>query len=418
MITKNNLKPKSFESQLLNDFLKKSDGERELMDLLISAGIESIYEMVNDHITELCGENYKHIAERTFTRWSIKKTNLVFGGRKIAFKHNRVRNLKTDNEEQIKLIEYLKDLEPLLERVFENMTIGVSTRKYKRSIEGVSVLSGKSISKSSVSRAFVAKTQKKLTDWLNMPITENYHFLMIDGIVFKKVTVVIALGIDKCGKKKVLGAWEGSTENTRLCTDLLTNLVDRGLNVDAIKLATLDGSKALYRAVKDVIGKGFFIQRCQVHKKKNVISYLPEEMHPSVNLAMSQAYKSNNYDTALKQLKNLVNRLKKDYPNASSSLSEGLEETLTLIKLGAHSSIIKSLATTNPIESLNSNIRHITKRVKRWRNSNMIMRWIYTGIEESEKSFRNINGCKYIDDLLYKIEVFNKNNLEKKQGVA
>jgi len=390
----------------------------ELMDLIISAGIESLYDLLDSYITELCGANYKHIADRTFVRWSIKKTGLVFGGRKIEIKHNRIRNLKTGKEEKIKILEDLKNLEPLLERVFENMSIGVSTRKYERSIEGKDILSGKSISKSSVSRNFVAKTQKKLTEWLNMPIAEDYHFLMLDGIVFKKTTVVIALGIDKYGKKKVLGAWEGSTENARLCTDLLTNLVERGLNIEAIKLATIDGGKAIYKAVKDVLGKNFLIQRCQVHKKKNVISYLPDEMHASIYMTINQAYNSSDYETALKQLKNLSNRLKKEYPKASSSLNEGLEETLTLIKLRAHSSLIKSLATTNPIESLNSNIRHITKRVKRWRNSNMVMRWIYTGIEESEKNFRRINGCKYIDDLLYKIEAYEKNKLEKKLSVA
>jgi len=391
----------------------------ELVEFMVSAGIESLYELIEKQITSFCGEHYKHVQDREFVRWSIKKTKLILGGKKIEIKHNRIRNVKNGTEKELKILKDFKNIEPLFERVFENMTMGISTRKHNRSLEVNSeILHSSCTSKSSVSRAFVAKTTEKLETWLNEEIAEEYPFLMIDAIVFKNTTVVIALGVKKCGNKKVLGAWEGSTENTRLCTDLLNNLIERGLDVSKIKLTTIDGSKAIYRAIKNVMGNDSLIQRCQIHKKRNVLDYLPKHLHATTYICISQAYECENYENAKKKLKNLANRLKKDFPKATNSLNEGLEETLTLIKLGAHKKIRKTLSTTNPIESLNAGIRYVTKRVKRWRNSDMVMRWVYTGISESEKNFRKINGVKHIDDLLYKIEVYKKKELDEKLCVA
>ena len=269
-------------------------------------------------------------------------------------------------------------------------------------------------------------TQARLEAWRNEPIAKIYPFLMIDGTVFQDTTVLVALGFDENGKKKTLGAWEGSTENTRSCTDLLNNLIERGLNPETVKMATIDGSKALRKALKDVLGTDLLVQRCQVHKKKNVADYLPKEKRETITRAMSEAYNAEKYDVAKRLLNNLINKLNKDYSQAARSLEEGLEETLTLHKLKAHMEIRKSLGTTNPIESLNSGIKNITRRVKRWRNSNMVIRWVGTAIMESEKNFRKINGYRHIDALIKNIESYNehKNNnyqekvLDKKIGAA
>jgi len=390
-----------------------------LLEKVLSLGIESYIEIIENEITEICGERYKHISGREFTRWSSKETPVILGGQKIPISHSRVRNIKNRKETEIESIKCYKDKELLSNRQMEQMIIGVSTRKYKRSLE--TVIAGMepySNSKSTVSRNFIAKTQEKLEAWRNEPIKESYPFLMIDGIVYAKTTVLVALGIDEKGNKKALGAWEGSTENSRVCIDMLHSLVDRGFDLSACKLAVIDGGKALRKALDEVFGKDILIQRCQVHKKRNVADYLPKEKRETVKRAISEAYNAKNYDSAKKSLQNTINWLDKDYPSAARSLREGLEETLTLHKLNAHRQIRKSLSTTNPIESLNSGIRNITRRVKRWNNSNMVIRWVCTGIVESEKNFRKINGHDHIDSLLINIESIGKKVLEENRDAA
>ena len=317
----------------------------------------------------------------------MTETSTIFGGRKVKILHPRVRDIRDNKEKDLETVKKYKDSEILSRRQMEQMIIGISTRKYKRSLETGSLgLKTNNDSKSSVSRNFIAMTKAKLEAWRNEPIRQEYPILMIDGMVFKKTTVIVVLGIDKDGNKAVLGAWEGSTENSRVCIDLLHNLIERGFNLSRLKLAVIDGGKAIRKALNDVFEKGYLIQRCQIHKKKNVTDYLPEHMRLTIQNAMSEAYNADSYETAKRLLLNIKSKLGKDYPQAARSLEEGLEETLTLHKLEAHGEIRKSLCTTNPIENLNAGIRNITRRVKRWRNSDMVIRWAWTGIIESEKN--------------------------------
>jgi len=405
---------KELSEKGLNEEVHKS-----LLEKVISLGIESYLEIIESEITAICGERYKHINNREFSRWSSKETSVILGGQKIPVSHSRVRNIKDSKEKEIKSITQYKDKELLSHRQMEQMIIGVSTRKYKRSLEtAIAGMEPYSNSKSTVSRNFIAKTQEKLEAWRNEPIKESYPFIMIDGIVYAKTTVLVVLGIDKKGNKKALGAWEGSTENSRVCIDLLQSLVERGFKTSECKLAVIDGGKALRKALDEVFGKDILIQRCQVHKKRNVADYLPKEKRETAKRAISEAYNAESYDAAKKLLQNMINWLDKNYPSAARSLREGLEETLTLHKLNAHRQIRKSLSTTNPIESLNSGIRNITRRVKHWRNSSMVIRWVCTGIVESEKNFRKINGHDHIDSLLMNIESFGKKVLEENRDAA
>jgi len=390
------------------DVLNK-EVEDSLFSQIISLGIKSYTELIEEEITEICGKRYKHITGREFTRWSMTEPSAVFGGRKVKLLHPRVRNIKDNSEKELKTVKEYKDSEILSRRQMEQMIIGVSTRKYKRSLETGSLgLRTKNDSKSSVSRNFIAMTEAKLEAWRNELIRQEYPILMIDGIVFKKTTVIVVLGIDKEGNKAALGAWEGSTENSRVCTDLLHNLIERGFDSSGLKLAVIDGGKAISKALNDVFGKGFLIQRCQIHKKKNVTDYLPEHMRLTIRNAMSEAYNADSYETAKRLLLNIKSKLGKDYPQAARSLEEGLEETLTLHKLEVDKEIRKSLCTTNPIENFNAGIRNITRRIKRWRNSDMVIRWVCTGIVESERNFRKINGHKHLNLLLCNIDTITK----------
>jgi transposase-like protein len=299
-------------------------------------------------------------------------------------------------------------------RQFENMLIGVSTRKYKRSLEEIPDTKVRGITKSSVSRNFTVKTKEALNKFLNAPITVDFPILMVDGIVFKNRTIVIALGIDFEGQKQVLGMRCGSTENARICTDLLNNLEERGLNIENIKLAVIDGGKALLKALRDKAGNDLTIQRCQEHKIRNVLSYLPKEKHAAIKHGMRDAYNMQDFKSALKHLKCVIKNLEKEYSSAANSLREGLEETLTLHRLNAPSSLRKSLRSTNTIENLMGSIRHVSKRVKRWRSDDMVMRWAFSGIFEAQKGFQKIGGYRKIPIMLDRIDKMNK----KEENVA
>ena len=375
-----------------------------MMEFVMQAGIESILELIEEEITGLCGERYRNIVGRTCYRWGAAETAMVMAGKKVMVKRGRVRQL--DGQEiQLKSIAALQDIELLTERQLEQMLIGVSTRKYRRSLEALPAETrAYSDSKSSVSRRFVMKSKKMLHDWLHRRIVKEYPILMIDGTVFKNTTIIIVLGIARDGEKKVLGIWNGSNENYEVCKDLISNLIDRGLDSSKVRLAVLDGGKAIRKTVDNVFGESFNVQRCQVHKLRNVMAYLSDSMQPSVSKAMMDAYRSGDYETAKQALMNLANKLKATNVQAANSLAEGMEETLTLHRLGITGALKKSLSSTNLIENLNGSIKRHTGRVKRWRNPNMILRWVFTGINEAEKGFRRIKGYRQIESLMIKLD--------------
>jgi len=411
-------KSSSKESRKQAQVLRKSSEESlqtepesfirtDAMDFILSAGINALRELVEDEIQELCGVKYRNVADRALTRWGTTDSPIVLGGKRVLIERGRVRDTHKKSEVRLKTIDACNAQDLLAERQLESMLIGVSSRKFVRSEEARLV--GKknyADSKSSVSRNFVLKTRQKLDDWLHARIDTDYPVLMIDGTVFKKTTVIIVLGIDRAGNKRVLGAWDGSTENSRVCTDLLQNLMERGLRPEGVSMAVLDGGKAIHKAITDVFGANILIQRCQVHKQRNVLEYVPKELRHRVQWEMADAYKAADYATAKKTLESLGRWLAKDHESAARSLGEGLEETLLLHKLGITGALRKTLASTNLIENLNSRIKAQTARVRRWRNSNMVMRWVYTGIAEAEKGFRRVKGYKDMNLLAIRIEEY------------
>ena len=274
------------------------------------------------------------------------------------------------------------------------MLLGVATRKYGRSLEPLPPgTKSRGTSKSAVSRRFVEATSEVLAEWLGRSLAHlSLAALMIDGIVCGEHTVLVALGIDDQGTKHVLGLWEGATENAVACTTMLSNLVERGLNTQRSILVVIDGSKALAKAVRDVFGKRALVQRCQVHKKRNVLEHLPERMRSSTGDVISTAYRCTDPKRALEMLNKLARQLERKHPSAATSLREGLEETLTVLSFSLPDALRRTLATTNPIENLNSVIRKIHHNVKRWQNGTMVLRWVAIGLQEATKGFRRLKG--------------------------
>lgn len=287
----------------------------------------------------------------------------------------------------------------LQREVAEKIICGVSTRKYKRVIEAVT--EGYGIEKSSVSRAFKKHTKRLLKAFGERSLEDRkLCVLMLDGIRYAEHLLVIALGVDEGGKKHVLGLWQGATENAEVCKTLLEDLISRGLSTERNYLFVLDGSKALRAAVERVFGEDTLVQRCQVHKRRNVKEHLPPHLQEEIDRRIRAAYQMNTYEDARQSLLLTVRYLENINVSAARSLEEGLEETLTVHRLNLPEQLRQSLRSTNLIESCFSFTRHITRRVKRFRAGDQVQRWVACALLEAEKQFRKIQGYRSLPALL------------------
>jgi transposase-like protein len=284
---------------------------------------------------------------------------------------------------------------------------GVSARKYAQSLEPLPEdVEERSTSKSSVSRRYVAMTTKQMTAWLTTPLGDrHFPIVMIDGIILGDHTVLIALGIDSEGKKQVLGLREGDTENGRVARALLRDLVDRGLDPERARLFAIDGAKALSSAIRKMFGSLGVIQRCQIHKRRNILAHLPDRLHESVKAILMEAWGLNDAAIAKRRLERLASSLEAEHPGAAASVREGLEETLALQGLGVGGTLYTKLRSTNAIENLNSGIVTYSRNVKRWQGGTMVVRWVSAAIVEAEKKFRRVHGWRDIEKLVRALDV-------------
>ena len=378
----------------IGDFVRQT-----LLETVLIAGLAYVKEVLESEREALCGPRYEHADGRAAYRAGHVASSLVLGGRRLAVERPRVR---TTGREEVALPSWVawSDTDPLEERAVEQMIVGVSTRDYERSLEPLpDTLHGRATSKSTVSRRFVRGTQQHLHKLLARPIPEDLAVLVLDGVHVAEHVVVTAVGVDPEGKKHVLGLCEGASENATTCASLLDNLVERGLRTDRSLLVVIDGSKALRRAVRARFGDRALVQRCQEHKKRNVLDALPKGKRDSVKRALNEAYRTREVVRARKMLENLARRLDQEHPGAAASLREGLDELLTVKALGLDQQLERSLSTTNLIENLIGNARDVAARVKRWRGGRMILRWCAAGVLEAERHFHRIKGCKHMQYL-------------------
>ena len=247
----------------------------------------------------------------------------------------------------------------------------------------------------------MALSQEQLQQWLSRSLHDiDLPVVMIDGIHFRERVILVALGIDAQGQKHVLGLREGSTESTRVVRALLSDLIERGLDADRARLWVIDGGKALRRAITECFGAGALVQRCQEHKRRNVLEHLPEDMHASVGRALRDAWDSANAKLAKRQLERLAASLDAKHPGAAASLREGLQDTLTVQGLGITGALYRTLRTTNPIENLNGSIAHYTRNVKRWKDGAMTLRWVASALTDASGRFRKLRGHRDMKTLM------------------
>jgi transposase-like protein len=378
------------------------DTRTELFELAIRSGLRVLDAMLEEDRTAICGPRYTHQPARVASRTGTVASEVVLGGRKVAIRRPRVR--ADGREVELPTFRTLADTDPLNRRVVEQMLVGVATRQYARSLEPLPAeTKSRGTSKSSVSRRFVAKTAAQLAAWQATPLdTLDLVALMLDGVHIGDHCLIVALGIAADGQKHALGLWEGSTENATVCQSLLANLQSRGLHTDRSLLVILDGSKALRKAVQATFGQAALVQRCQLHKLRNVMDHLPERQRPRVQAIMRRAYRSD-VPTARRLLQDLARRLEDEYPSAAESVREGLEETMTVMGLGLSERLQRSLTTTNAAESLISRTRHVKRNVKRWRGGKMMLRWVAAGVLEAVKGFRRLKGHRDMPTLVAKL---------------
>ena len=378
-----------------------------LLALSVGVGLGVMAELMEEELTDVVGPRGKHDPERSAVRHGHEAGEVTLGGRRVAVERPRARSADGESEVPLRTFRHFADRDPLTRVVCEQMLAGVSSRRFERTREPVGAgveAEARSTSKSAVSREFVARTRENLEALMSRRLDDvRLAVLMIDGIELKGRTNVVALGITTDGVKIPLGLWEGSTENAAVATALLSDLVDRGLDVEQGVLCVLDGAKALRKAVRDVLGVHTPVQRCVRHKERNVEAHLPERDRPAIKRRLRRAWADTDHGRALDALRVLAAELDRSHPGAAS-LREGMEETLTLTRLGIRGSLKQTLESTNPCESMIECVRRSARNVKRWQSGDMALRWTAAGMLEAERQFRRIIGYRDLAKLALAVE--------------
>jgi putative transposase len=367
----------------------------------LAAGLEALAEMMEQDALAACGERHERGRRRKAHRWGKTKGKIGFHGGKVEMARPRLRGF--DGKEQaLPSWETAQSEDWLGKWAMNQMLINVSTRKFQRSMrlpEGdVPAPKGSGLSKSAASRHFVALSAARLKEWMARDLSGlELLVIQIDGIhMDEDMTLVAAVGVDVNGDKHPLGLVEGATENAATVAALIDNLIERGLDPAVPRLFIIDGSKALSKAIRATFGRDAPLQRCQIHKARNIMDRLPKSMHAKVRRVLRLAWEMDDADKAEQLLRNLARRLEKDWEGVSASILEGLDEMLTVTRLGLPAELRRSLACTNIIENVMGTVRRVCRNVKYWRSPSMALRWAGAAMQEAAKGFRRLKAHKQL----------------------
>ena len=370
----------------------------------LAAGIETLSEMMEQDAEAICGSRHARGEGRQADRWGRRKGRIGFHGGKVDVERPRVRGL--DGEERILASWKSAVGENWLGEWAMNPTlIAVSTRKFERSVRlpggDAPAPRGAGLSKSATSRRFVALSAARMRQWMATRLDHlDLMVIQIDGVhMADDMLLMAAIGVDATGEKHPLGLVEGATENAATARALIANLIDRGLDPAVPRLFIIDGSKALSTAIRRTFGRDAPIQRRHVHKARNILERLPKSMHASVRSVLRQVWKLDDAAKAEKLLRNLARRLEADWDGVAGSILEGLDEMLTVTRLGLPRELRRSLACTNIIENVMGTVRRVCRNVKHWRSPSMAMRWTAAAMIEAKKGFRRLKAHKQLPAL-------------------
>jgi putative transposase len=367
----------------------------------LTAGIATLTEMMQQDAVELCGSRHERGSDRRGYRWGRTAGKLGFHGGKATIDRPRVRS-RIGHELSLPSWEAAQAEDWLGQWAMNLMLINVSTRRFGRAVrlpEGdIAAAPGAGLSKSAVSRRFVALSAERMRQWMAADLSQlDLLAIQLDGMhVTGDLTLLAAIGIDGEGAKHPLGLLEGATENAAVVQALLDNLIQRGVDPTLCRLFIVDGSKALIKAIRRTFGRHTPIQRCQVHKARNIAERLPKHLHASVRAALRQAWEMDDAEKAERLIRNLAHRLEQVAPGVATSILEGLDEMLTVTRLGLPPSLRRSLACTNIIENMMGTVRRVCRNVKHWRDASMALRWTAAAMHEATKGFRRLKARKQL----------------------
>jgi putative transposase len=368
----------------------------------LTAGIATLAEMMERDATELCGARHERRRGRRGYRWGRTAGKLGFHAGKVTIERPRVRARNSGAELVLPTWGAAQGEDWLGRWAMNLMLINVSTRRFGRAVrlpEGeIAAPPGAGVSKSAVSRRFVALSAERMREWMAADLSQlDLLAVQIDGMqISGELTLLAAVGIDGDGVKHPLGLLEGPTENATVVQALLDSLIERGMDPKICRLFIVDGAQALIKAIRRTFGRRTPIQRCQVHKARNIIERLPKHLHAPVRAALRQAWELDDAETAERLLRNLARRLEQVAPGVAASILEGIDEIVTVIRLGLPLSLRRSLACTNIIENMMSTIRRVCRNVKRWQDASMALRWTAAAMQEAAKGFRRLKACKQL----------------------
>ena len=367
-------------------------------NLLRETGLALMQTVMDEEVRHLAGERHQQHEGRRAHRWGKEDGYCVVDGQKVPIRKTRLRT-PDKHEHRLGSYELFQRSGPMQAGVWDKMMRGLSTRNYGAVVKDFHNAYG--VEKSAVSENFIEASREKVKQLMERPLGElRLCAVLIDGTPFKDRQMIAALGIGCDGTKTVLGIREGATENTAVVSGLLSELVERRLDFSIPRLYVLDGGKALAVAVRKYAGEAGFIQRCQVHKKRNVVDHLPDEHKADVKRKLQNAYAMADYADAKRALERLHRELMDLNPSAARSLEEGMEETLTVHKLRVPEQLRRTLCCTNVIESAFSIVETVCRNVKRWRDGDHIERWVGSGLLVAERQFRKVIGHRQIPLLL------------------
>ena len=375
---------------------------RGVGELIRRAGLQLMQLLMEEEVKQLAGERSRPTPGRTANRWGSERGYCIVMGQKVRVERPRVRSSE-DREIRLGSYEMFHRGEPLTETVWEKLMLGLSTRKYGEAVREFTEAYG--LEKSAVSEHFIEASRTKLKNLMERRLDKKkFCALLIDATPFEGQQMVAALGITVDGSKMILGIRQGATENATVVGELLSDLMNRGLDFTEPRLYILDGGKALHAAVKKHAGESAPIQRCQVHKRRNVLDHLGEDDRDAVARKLNAAYALEDYDAAKQALDGLHRELMHLNPSAARSLAEGMDETLTVHRLQVPAQLRMTLASTNVIESAFAIVERVCINVKRWHGGDQRERWVGSGLIVAEKQFRRIRGYKQLPVLLRVLE--------------
>jgi putative transposase len=374
-----------------------------------AVGLEVMGELLDMEVVELAGPKGKHDPQRVAMRHGSEQGMVTLGGRRLGVRRPRVRTTgEAAHEVPLESYTAFTQTDLLAEGIVARMLAGLSTRRYPAGLEPVGQAveqAASGTSKSAVSRRFVAATAERLAELLARRLDDRrWLVVFLDGFGMGEHLLVGALGVTDDGTKVPLGVAEGTTENKAVCTRLVADLQDRGLDASKGVLFVIDGGKALERAIRGVFGAKALIQRCRQHKERNVVDHLPEAERPLVQRRLRAAWALGDADQAKAELERLARSLDRQRPGAAASLREGLELTLTVTRLGVGGKLLQTLESTNPMESMIQIVRDHAGRVKRWSSGEMALRWAAAGMLAAQGQFRRVKGYRELPQLALALE--------------